>query len=134
MKYYDPTSSAWEDIIGWFWVNSSAWSITITGGNSVYYDRNDSITITVKDGADDVTIDGWIDVWNVAGTAHTLVYHKQMAANADGMVWEISPANMWLYTHSNGAGVYRITAYEDIDPPHGGDPDGRPMYGYEGRI
>ena len=132
MRYYDPGTSAWEDIIGWFWVNSSAWSVTITGGNNVYYDRNDSITVTVKDGADDVTIGGWIDIWNVSGTAHTLVYHKQMAANADGMVWEISPANMWLYTHSRGAGVYRITAYEDIDPPHGGDPDGRPMYGYEG--
>ncbi|MCX6666471.1 MAG: hypothetical protein NT038_10530, partial [Euryarchaeota archaeon] len=50
----------------------------------------------------------------------SLVYHKMMEADADGMVWEISGASMYSYTHTNskGAGIYSVTAYGDVSPAY----------------
>jgi hypothetical protein len=119
--------AAWEDIVGWFWVNSSSWSVDLSK-TSVYYDRNDTLTVTVKKGGSPVSSTGWIDIWNVSGSQHTLVYHKELKA-ADEGVWEISGSLMYTLTHSAGAGTYRVTAYEDKDPGHTTSLD---IYGDEG--
>jgi len=115
---YDASQGYWEPILGWFWVNSSSWSISLSK-NSVYYDKNESLTITVKDGDGvPVTTTGWIDIWNVTDDyLHTLVYHKELA-EADEGVWTISGSLMHTLTHDKGAGTYRVTAYEDIAPGH----------------
>lgn len=104
-------------ITGWFWVNSSSWTVKLST-DTVYYDKNDTLTITVEDGSGPVTSAGFIDIWLVteSGTpgtsdSYTLCQHKAMAADSDGMSWTLSKANIYSYTHSNGAGTYAVSAY-----------------------
>jgi hypothetical protein len=109
MKVYDGTS--WVGITGWFWVNSSSWTVTLSE-DIIYYDRNDSLTITVKDASGNALTaqNGFIDIWNIADGVYSLVWHKYMPKDeTNGMVWEIE--NMYSYTHSKGAGTYAVTAY-----------------------
>ncbi len=127
LQIYDISQTTWEPIVGWFWVNSSEWTVELSK-NSVYYDKNESLTITVRKGGSTVTGTGWIDIWNMAGSNPSLVYHKELTAAMEG-VWTISNTLMYTLTHSIGAGTYRVTAYEDIDPDHAEAED---IYGLEG--
>jgi len=109
------TLTGTAQITGWFWVNSSSWTVTLSE-DTVYYDKNDTLIITVEDAAGDpVTSAGFIDIWHIqatgAGDKYTLCQHKPMAANSDGMSWTLSDANIYSYTHSNGAGIYAVAAY-----------------------
>jgi len=113
------TGGVWSSITGWFWVNSSSWTVSLSK-DTIYYDRNDSLDITVKDAAGNaVTSSGFIDIWNIADKKYSLAYHKNMPAAGSGMVWTINGQDMYTYTHSKGAGIYAITAYEDTSPAHG---------------
>ncbi|RLF57902.1 MAG: hypothetical protein DRN25_05840, partial [Thermoplasmata archaeon] len=84
MSYYDVSGSAWEDIIGWFWVNSTSWTIDLSV-DEVTYDANNSLTVTVKY-SNGGTVDKpfWIDVWKLDGAKDfndagaKLVYHKEV--------------------------------------------------------
>jgi len=112
-----PGGTNWENIIGWFWVNASTdWSVTLSK-TSFYYDKNESLTITVRDGSGNpVNEDCFIDIWNVydigssgVGTSR-LAYHKELAASANG-VWSITGAQMYNIIHYLGAGTYQVSAY-----------------------
>ena len=61
----------------------------------VYYDKNESLTITVKDGdGNPINEACFIDIWNAYDVTninpgvHRLVYHKTIPATANG-VWTI---------------------------------------------
>jgi len=127
MQINDISQGAWEDIVGWFWVNASEWTVDLSK-DEVFYDKNESLTITVYKGGNKVTSTGWIDIWNVSGSNPTLVYHKELTAAMEGE-WEISGTLMHTLTHDKGAGTYRATAYEDIEPDHDEAED---IYGLEG--
>jgi len=111
MSIYDVSDGAWEDIVGWFWVNSSTWTVTLDY-NTAIYDNNDSVIVTVPEAAAST---GWIDMWLLDGTSRSLIYHHELVL-ADAGIWTI--ANLYTYTHDYGAGIYQFTAYEDIDPYH----------------
>jgi parallel beta-helix repeat protein len=127
MQIYDISDGTWEKIVGWFWVNSSEWTVELSK-NSVYYDKNETLTITVKKGGSTVKSTGWIDIWNMSGSNPTLVYHKELTIAMEG-VWMISGTLMYYLTHDAGPGIYRVSAYEDIDPDHDEAED---IYGLEG--
>ncbi|RLF57916.1 MAG: hypothetical protein DRN25_05835, partial [Thermoplasmata archaeon] len=124
MSYYDVSEEKWKEITGWFWVNSTSWSIKLST-DEVTYDANNSLTITVtySDG-DTVTSPLWIDIWKLESNAPdfndanaVLIYHKEVEASDEG-VWEISGTFMYNLTHSRGAGTYQIVAYRDVIPSH----------------
>ena len=133
LTYYN--GSAWNDITGWFWVNSTSWDITLSR-DTVTYDANESIEITVKySNGGTVTDEMWIDIWRLSDDADSfnngsayLVYHKEVNADDTG-VWNISGAFMYTLTHEHGAGVYQVVAYRDIDPSHDMSKD---IYGWPG--
>ncbi|HEC86268.1 MAG TPA: hypothetical protein ENI49_00100 [Thermoplasmatales archaeon] len=110
MSVYDPVDLRWEHIVGWFWVNSSSWTIELSD-NKINYDHNDSVTITVKDGDNKVNVACWIDIWVLNGSKSTLVKHYY---DDDGYL-DISN-DIYDLTHDNGAGIYQITAYRDVKP------------------
>ncbi len=112
-----PAGTTWENIVGWFWVNASTdWSVSLSKTN-FYFDKNESLTITVKDGAGDpINEDCFIDIWNTydvspsgVGTRR-LAYHKELTASANG-VWSITGSEMYNIIHYTGAGTYQVTAY-----------------------
>ena len=116
MSYYSSVNTGWHDITGWFWVNASSWDITVSP-NTATYDRNDSVTITVKQGGtliEDKYI--WVDMWllddssdcNDQGAA--LIYHNLLGPSDDG-TWTIS--NLYDYTHDYGLREYQFEAYAD---------------------
>ena len=117
MSIYE--DSAWENIIGWFWVNASSWTVEVTPSSGVYYGKNESITITVKDGAGDpITDAAFVDIWNIADGAYSLRYHYVLPSTANG-VWTITGENMYKdIWHNKGAGVYTVSAYADVSPGH----------------
>ena len=116
MSIYE--SGAWENITGWFWVNSSSWTVSLSESN-VYYDKNESLTITVKDAAGDpITDAAFVDIWNIAGGAYSLRYHKVLDSSMNG-VWTLTGADMYdEIWHSGGAGIYTVSAYADVSPGH----------------
>ncbi|HEC95366.1 MAG TPA: hypothetical protein ENI45_05335, partial [Thermoplasmatales archaeon] len=111
MEYYDPSAASWEPIVGWFWVNASSWTIELSD-RTVNYDHNDSVTITVKQGGNPISRPCWIDIWLLDGSSSTLVYHKELEASDEG-VWVITGSFMYTLTHTRGAGIYQIRAYDD---------------------
>ena len=111
MSYYDVSEGSWEDIVGWFWVNATDWTIELSD-RTVKYGHNDSVTITVKQGGNPISRPCWIDIWLLNESSSELVYHKELEA-ADEGVWTITGSFMYTLTHSNGAGIYQITAYDD---------------------
>jgi len=110
--------SAWEEVIGWFWVNSSSWTVSLSK-STVYYDKNESITITVKDAAGEpITDAAFVDIWNIADGAYSLRYHKVLDSTANG-VWTLTGENMYKdIWHNKGAGIYTVSAYADVSPGH----------------
>ena len=116
MSIYE--ESAWENVTGWFWVNSSSWTVSLSK-STVYYDKNESLTITVKDAAGDpITDAAFVDIWNIADGAYSLRYHKVLDSTANG-VWTITGENMYKdIWHNKGAGIYTVSAYADVSPGH----------------
>jgi len=114
MEVFDTDANKWEGIVGWFWVNHTEWSVELST-DDIYYGRNDSLEITVKDESGDVVTDPcWVDIWKVNGDpdgVHTLVRHQKVA---DGTY----DFDTYEYTVKNslGAGIYRVSAYQDQDP------------------
>ncbi|HDD57606.1 MAG TPA: hypothetical protein ENF43_03715, partial [Thermoplasmatales archaeon] len=59
MKVYNGTS--WTNITGWFWVNSTKYYTVEVSPSTIHYDKNETVTITVKHG--DETVGGvWCDI------------------------------------------------------------------------
>jgi len=132
MTFYNVTNK-WENILGWFWVNSTSWDIDLST-TEVTYDANNSLEITVTYSNGDKVEDAfWIDIWHLKDSATDfndgsaeLVYHKEVKASEEGK-WSISGEFMYRLTHDTGAGVYQIVAYRDAHPGHSDK-----MYGDEG--
>ncbi|MCD6467849.1 MAG: hypothetical protein J7L32_00850, partial [Thermoplasmata archaeon] len=100
--------NGWQDIVGWFWVNSTKYYTVTVSPSTIHYDKNESVTITVKHGDQEVG-GAWCDI-RYNGTNGTLIRHELM----DSGTWTFNPYD---YTHSYGAGVYSIIVYKDVDSP-----------------
>ncbi|KAA0007569.1 MAG: hypothetical protein FE035_01450, partial [Thermoplasmata archaeon] len=100
--------NGWQDIVGWFWVNSTKYYTVTVSPSTIHYDKNESVTVTVKHGDQEVG-GAWCDI-RYNGTNGTLIRHELM----DSGTWTFNPYD---YTHSYGAGVYSIIVYKDVDSP-----------------
>lgn len=122
MTVYDSGQSQWEDIIGWFWVNSSyGWTANLSR-NAVFYDNNDTMSISVYDSGWNPVSSCFIDVWKIDSQApgeqdYQLAYHKQVTTSDNG-VWNIDAPTTYSMTHDLGLGEYYVYVYEDEDPGH----------------
>ncbi|MCD6468033.1 MAG: right-handed parallel beta-helix repeat-containing protein, partial [Thermoplasmata archaeon] len=97
--------NGWQDIVGWFWVNSTKYYTVTVSPSTTYYDHNDTITVTVKHNG--VPVSGaWCDIRK--SDTGELIRHELM----DSGTWTFNPYD---YTHSYGAGVYNIIVYKDVD-------------------
>ena len=102
MTFYYSTAG-WQNILGWFWVNSTKYYTVTVSPSKIHYDKNESVTITVKHGDQEVG-GAWVDIRK----NDDLIWHKHMTAGT----WTFNPYD---YTHNNGAGVYNIIVYKDVD-------------------
>ena len=116
MTFYDTSASRYEGITAWFWVNSSEdWTIEVSP-DTIEYDANQSVTVTVKDSSGAlVTGNVWVDIWllddtdkidDVSGSNY-IILHTLISTGY------LNISNMYTYTHTYGAGVYQFFAYAD---------------------
>jgi len=105
-------SGNWHSISGMFWVNAT---VRYTGmsisPSSVYYDKNESVTITIT-GVDTNEV-VWVDFRKDDTSGPNDDYVVKRFYNT-GPVLTLTGSNIYDMTHQYGAGTYNICVYKNV--------------------